>query len=39
MVSKNVRELEKLNNSLGSYMAEWIEQELEWAQRILNGNT
>lgn len=34
---KSAKELEKLANSLGGHLANWVEQALEWAQRIANG--
>lgn len=37
--SKTVKELEKLANSLGNHLADWVEQAMEWAQRIANGET
>lgn len=36
---KKVRELQELANDLGGHMANWVEQALEWAQRIANGET
>lgn len=36
---KTVRELQKYAESLGGHMADWVEQALEWAQRISNGET
>ena len=36
---KNVRELIELANNLGDHDADWVEQALEWAQRISNGET
>lgn len=36
---KNVQELKQLANELGDHMAYWVEQALEWAQRIFNGET
>lgn len=37
--SKNVKELKEIANNLGDHMADWVEQALEWAQRIANGDT
>ena len=34
---KNVGVLKKLAQSLGDHNADWVEQALEWAQRIANG--
>ena len=34
---KNTTELEILACELGDHMADWVEQSLEWAQRIANG--
>ncbi len=36
---KPVSELIKLANKLGDHIADWVEQALEWAQRISNGET
>ena len=36
---KYVRDLIKLANKLGDHIADWVEQALEWAQRISNGET
>ena len=36
---KTVYELEKLATELGNHEADWVEQALEWAQRIANGET
>ena len=36
-VSKTASELDKLACELGSHNADWVEQALEWAQRICNG--
>jgi len=36
---KTVGELRKLATKLGDHMANWVEQFLEWAQRIQNGET
>lgn len=36
---KMVEELKKIANNLGDHMADWVEQALEWAQRIANGET
>lgn len=37
--SKTVKELKEIANNLGDHMADWVEQALEWAQRIANGET
>lgn len=37
--SKTVRELKELASQLGDHNADWVEQALEWAQRIANGET
>lgn len=37
--SKNVGELKELASKLGNHNADWVEQTLEWAQRIANGET
>ncbi len=34
-----IEELEKKARSLGNHMADWVEQALEWAQRISNGES
>ena len=34
-----VAELEKKASQLGDHIADWVEQALEWAQRITNGET
>lgn len=36
---KTVSELQELAKSLGNHNADWVEQALEWAQRIQNGET
>lgn len=36
---KIVEELEEIASQLGDHNADWIEQALEWAQRIANGET
>ena len=36
---KNVAELKVYANELGGLMADWVEQALEWAQRIFNGES
>ena len=36
---KTVGEYWKLANDLGGHIADWVEQSLEWAQRIANGET
>jgi len=38
-LSKNVEELKEIANNLGDHMADWVEQALEWAQRIANRDT
>lgn len=35
--SKTVKELNAYANELGGMMADWVQQALEWAQRISNG--
>lgn len=35
--TKTVSELEEFCSNLGGHMADWVEQALEWAQRISNG--
>jgi len=35
--SKNVGELKELASKFGDHNADWVEQALEWAQRIANG--
>ena len=37
--SKTVEELKQLACKLGDHNANWVEQALEWAQRICNGET
>lgn len=37
--AKPVKELKKFASELGGHMANWVEQSLEWAQRIANGET
>lgn len=37
--SKTVNELEELSAKLGGYDGDWVEQALEWAQRISNGES
>ena len=37
--SKTVGELKEIANNLGDHMADWVEQALEWAQRIADGDT
>ena len=34
---KTIEELEEMARILGDHMADWVEQSLEWAQRIANG--
>jgi len=36
---KTVEELKAYANDLGGLMADWVEQALEWAQRIFNGES
>ena len=36
---KTVAELKKYANDIGGMMADWVEQALEWAQRISNGES
>lgn len=36
---KTIYELEQYSNILGGCMCDWVEQALEWAQRISNGET
>lgn len=36
---KTVVELHEYANDLGGHMADWVEQALEWAQRIFNGES
>lgn len=36
---KTVWELQELAQDIGDHVADWIEQALEWAQRITNGET
>lgn len=37
--TKTVGELKSLAKKLGDHIANWVEQALEWAQRIFNGET
>lgn len=37
--SKTIIDLHKMSSSIGDRMADWVEQALEWAQRISNGET
>ena len=37
--TKSVEELKKLAQRLGNHNADWVEQALEWAQRISNGES
>ena len=37
--SKTFAELEKLAESLGDCIADWVHQSLEWAQRLANGES
>ena len=37
--SKTISEFEMLANEIGDHIANWIEQALEWAQRIANGES
>ena len=36
---KTIRELLELHRNLGDHNADWVEQALEWAQRICNGES
>ena len=36
---KKVKELKNYAKDLGGHMADWVEQALEWAQRICNGES
>ena len=36
---KTVGEFKKEASQLGGHIADWVEQALEWAQRIANGET
>lgn len=36
---KTVKELKEIASTLGDHMADWVEQALEWAQRIQNGES
>ena len=36
---KTVAELKAYANDLGGLMADWVQQALEWAQRLLNGES
>lgn len=38
-ISKTVKELKQLACELGDHNADWVEQALEWAQRICNGES
>lgn len=38
-ISKTIKELEVRARKLGDHNADWVEQVLEWAQRIYNGET
>lgn len=38
-LSKTVAELKKMACRLGDHNADWVEQALEWAQRIANGDS
>ena len=38
-LSKTVGELKELASNLGNHNADWVEQALEWAQRITNGES
>ena len=38
-ISKTVGELKELACELGDHNADWVEQALEWAQRICNGES
>ena len=37
--SKTVGELKKMASQWGDHIADWVEQALEWAQRIANGES
>lgn len=37
--SKTITEMEELSSKMGGHIADWVEQALEWAQRISNGET
>lgn len=39
MSLENVGELKAMASKLGDHNADWVEQSLEWAQRIANGET
>jgi len=36
---KTIGELKKMATQLGDHIADWVEQSLEWAQRIANGES
>ena len=36
---KSVKDLREMAKNLGDHNADWIEQSLEWAQRLQNGET
>ena len=36
---KTIADLEEIASKLGDHMANWVEQALEWAQRIANGES
>lgn len=38
-ISKSIEECEKLAEAEGGHISNWVEQALEWAQRITNGET
>ena len=38
-LEKTVEEMEEFTRSMGGHIADWVEQSLEWAQRIANGET
>ena len=38
-LEKTVEEMEEFARSMGGHIADWVEQSLEWAQRIVNGET
>lgn len=38
-ILKPVEEMKKLAEDIGDHMGNWVEQALEWAQRIANGET
>lgn len=36
---QSVEELQQMASSLGDHLADWVEQSLEWAQKIANGES